>query len=75
MVDADIGITYLTEISQGSTLLQNTDVQTYPLADASCRKIGLAWRKGSSRFEEFKLLGKLVKNLGYQLKAGQSVNS
>ncbi len=63
MVDADIGITYLTEMSQGSTLLQNTNVRTYPLADATCRKIGLAWRKGSARFEEFKLLGKLIKNL------------
>jgi LysR family hydrogen peroxide-inducible transcriptional activator len=60
MVDADIGITYLTEMSQGSTLLQNTNVATYALEDASCRKIGLAWRKGSARSEEFKLLGNLI---------------
>jgi LysR family hydrogen peroxide-inducible transcriptional activator len=60
MVDADIGITYLTEISKGSTLLQNTNVVTYPLQDASARKIGLAWRKGSARSEEFKLLGQLL---------------
>lgn len=63
MVDAEIGITYLTEISQGSALLQNTTVETYPLPDATCRKIGLTWRKGSVHFEEFKLLGELIKNL------------
>lgn len=63
MVNADIGITYLTEMSQGSTLLQNTHVVTYPLSDNSARKIGLAWRKGSARSEEFKLLGKLITTL------------
>jgi LysR family hydrogen peroxide-inducible transcriptional activator len=63
MVDADIGITYLTEMSLGSTLLQNTSVATYPLPNATCRKIGLAWRKGSAHFEEFKLLGQLIQGL------------
>lgn len=63
MVDADIGITYLTEMSLGSTLLQNTSVATYPLPNATGRKIGLAWRKGSARFEEFKLLGQLIQGL------------
>ena len=63
MVDADIGITYLTEMSLGSTLLHNTNVATYPLPNARCRKIGLAWRKGSARFEEFKLLGQLIQSL------------
>ena len=63
MVDSDIGITYLTEMSQGSTLLQNTNVVTYPLPDSSYREIGLAWRKGSARIEEFKLLGNLITKL------------
>jgi LysR family hydrogen peroxide-inducible transcriptional activator len=63
MVDADIGITYLTEMSQGSILLKNTNVATYMLNDASCRKIGLAWRRGSARSEEFKLLGDLMIDL------------
>jgi len=65
MVDADIGITYLTEMSQESTLLENTNVVTYPLNDASCRKIGLAWRKGSARSEEFRLLGQLIKERNF----------
>jgi LysR family hydrogen peroxide-inducible transcriptional activator len=63
MVDADIGITYLTEMSLGSTLLENTNVATYPLEEHSSRQIGLAWRKGSARDEEFKLLGQLIKKL------------
>ncbi|MCK5902217.1 MAG: LysR family transcriptional regulator, partial [Cocleimonas sp.] len=47
MVDSDIGITYLPEMSQGSSLLQQTNVVTYPLAKSSYREIGIAWRKGS----------------------------
>jgi len=57
MVDSDIGITYLTEMSKNSTLLQNTDIKTYPLSEKSYREIGLAWRKGSAREDEFNLLG------------------
>lgn len=57
MVDSDIGITYLTEMAQNSSLLQNTEIQTYPLNKNSYREIGLAWRKGSARAEEFALLG------------------
>jgi len=63
MVDSDIGITYLTEMSQGSTLLHNTNVATYPLDDSSYREIGLAWRKGSARAKEFELLGDLIKGI------------
>ena len=63
MVDSDIGITYLTEISQDSTLLHNTKVVTYPLEDSSYREISLAWRKGSSRTKEFRLLGTLIQDM------------
>jgi len=61
MVDSDIGITYLTEMAKNSSLLQNTDIETYPLDEKSFREIGLAWRKGSARDEEFKLLGETIK--------------
>jgi len=60
MVDSDIGITYLTEMAKNSSLLQNTDVKTYPLDKKSYREIGLAWRKGSAREAEFRLLGETV---------------
>ncbi|MEH6457571.1 MAG: hydrogen peroxide-inducible genes activator [Cocleimonas sp.] len=63
MVDSDIGITYLTEMARNSTLLQNTDIKTYPLDEKSYREIGLAWRKGSAREEEFKLLGDTIKKI------------
>lgn len=63
MVDSDIGITYLTEMARNSSLLNDTDIKTYPLDKKSYREIGLAWRKGSAREEEFKMLGKTIKKL------------
>jgi len=57
MVDADLGVTFLPEMAKGSALLKNTRVKLYPLDDDSYREIGLAWRKGSRRSEEFRLLG------------------
>jgi len=60
MVDSDIGITYLTEMTQNSSLLHDTNIKTYPLNEQSYREIGIAWRKGSAREEEFKLLGKTI---------------
>jgi LysR family hydrogen peroxide-inducible transcriptional activator len=60
MVDADLGITFLPEMAEGSAILRNTRVRTYPLDDRSYREIGLAWRKGSGRVDEFRLLGELI---------------
>ena len=61
MVDADMGISFLPEMAAGSALLRNTQVAMHPLSDRSHRKIGLAWRKGSNRVEEFRLLGSFLK--------------
>jgi LysR family hydrogen peroxide-inducible transcriptional activator len=61
MVDADLGITYLPEMAKGSSLLKNTRVQLTELPASSHRSIGLAWRKGSARVEEFKLFGEFLK--------------
>ena len=61
MVDSDIGITYLTEMAKGSMILKHTDIKTYSLGNESYREIGLAWRKGSARGEEFRLLGEMIK--------------
>jgi len=60
MVDADLGITYLPEMAVGTSLLKNTRVRTYPLSDHSFRTIGLAWRKGGGRSQEFELLGEFL---------------
>jgi len=61
MVDADLGITFLPEMATGSSLLRNTRVEMHPLGEKSYRTIGLAWRKGSNRVDEFRLLGDFLK--------------
>lgn len=58
MINADLGITFLPEMAEGSAILRNTRVRMYPIGDRSSRTIGLAWRKGSARSAEFELLGK-----------------
>ncbi len=60
MVDADMGITFLPAMAEGSALLRNTRVELHPLAESSYRRIGLAWRRGSGRAEEFELLGEEI---------------
>lgn len=60
MVDADMGITFLPEMAEGSPLLKGTRVKTYPLPKKSCREIGIVWRSGSRRDEEFRLLGQFM---------------
>ncbi len=60
MVDADLGVTFLPEMAEGSALLQKTQVRTYPIGDKSSRTIALIWRRGSARAAEFKLLGKFI---------------
>ena len=66
MVGADMGITFLPEMAVGSALLRNTQVEMHPLSERSYRKIGLGWRKGSNRVEEFRLLGKFLKEHGHR---------
>jgi LysR family hydrogen peroxide-inducible transcriptional activator len=61
MVDADLGITFLPEMAEGSPLLKSTRIKTWPLSDRSYREIGLVWRKGSARTADFELLGKFIK--------------
>jgi LysR family hydrogen peroxide-inducible transcriptional activator len=62
MIDADLGISFLPEMARGSTLLRNTRVRLHALSDKSYRNIGVAWRKGSRRAEEFRLLGDFVRD-------------
>lgn len=62
MVDADLGVTFLPEMARGSSLLRNTRVRMRPVGEKSYRTIGLAWRKGSGRAEEFRLLGEFIRD-------------
>jgi len=64
MVDADLGITYLPEMAEGSSILSGTRVKTYSLHDDAYREIGLAWRRGSGRAREFRLLGEFIQEVG-----------
>ncbi len=57
MVDADLGISFLPEMARDSALLRNTRVRLAELSEKSYRTIGLAWRSGSQRGEEFRMLG------------------
>ena len=57
MVDADLGITFLPEMARDSAIMKNTRVRMRPLEENSFRTIGLAWRKGTDREEEFSMLG------------------
>ena len=57
MVDADLGISFLPEMADGTALLRDTRVKLRSIGKRSYRTIGLAWRKGSRRDDEFRLLG------------------
>ncbi len=61
MVKIDIGVTYLPEMSLNSPMLTNTNLMTQAI-DNAYRDIGLVWRKGSSRSQEFRLLGEFIKD-------------
>jgi len=62
MVDADLGITFLPEMAHDSSMLRNTRVKLYTMGEQSYRTIGLVWRKGSQRADEFRLLGEFLRD-------------
>lgn len=61
MVDADLGMTFLPEMAEGSPLFNGTQIRTYPLPEQGKREIALAWRQGSARADAFESLGKVIK--------------
>jgi LysR family hydrogen peroxide-inducible transcriptional activator len=63
MVVADIGITFVPAMAQLSVIRENSDIELHPMPEQSYREIGIAWRKESSRSEEFTLLGRLLQGL------------
>jgi LysR family hydrogen peroxide-inducible transcriptional activator len=60
MVDADLGVTFLPEMAEGSALLRQTRVRTFPLKERGYREIALLWRSASGRGEEFRMLGEFL---------------
>lgn len=61
MVEADLGVTYLPEMAKNSPMLKNTNIRTQTMPKNSHREIGLIWRRGSARKDEFKMLGEFIK--------------
>ncbi len=62
MVKSDIGVTFLPEISLNSPLINNSGLEIQSLEDTSYRDVGLVWRKGSLKADEFHQLGDFIKN-------------
>jgi LysR family hydrogen peroxide-inducible transcriptional activator len=60
MVDADLGVTFMPEMAEGSAMLAGTQVRTWPLQSQGYREIALVWRKGSARGDEFRELGEFI---------------
>jgi len=57
MVDNGLGVTLLPEMALDAGILKDTSIVARPLdAEHPSRKIALAWRKGSPRDKEFRLL-------------------
>src|SRR5262245_1776275 len=62
MVDNGLGTTLLPTLAVDAGLLLGTNLVTRPLlSDEPGRKIGLVWRRGTGRREEFRLLGKEIR--------------
>ncbi|MBI1776522.1 MAG: hydrogen peroxide-inducible genes activator [Proteobacteria bacterium] len=64
MVDNGLGVTLLPELAIEAGVTKGTQLTTVKLeGKATYRKIGLAWRRGTKRREEFRLMGRELKKL------------
>lgn len=62
MADAGLGITLVPQLAVDAGLLKGTHLMLRPLnASHKARKIGIAFRKGSARTEEFEALGRAIR--------------
>ena len=63
MVDSDLGISFIPQMAQNSSLLKNTQVTLHEMTKTYVRQVALVWRASSARTEEFIQLGELMKQL------------
>lgn len=62
MVDNGLGVTLLPKLALDGKLLDGTRLVARPMEDAEAkREIGLVWRRGTARREEFQLLADFLK--------------
>lgn len=57
MVKQDLGVSFIPEMAMKLSLFNDKEIRVDPLEFDAYREIGLAWRKGSTRSKEFKMLG------------------
>jgi LysR family hydrogen peroxide-inducible transcriptional activator len=69
MVDNGLGTTLLPQLAIDAGILKGTSLMATPLAAAPPRQIALAWRKGSGRAPEFRLLGEKIAAIAGQRQA------
>ena len=60
MVDNGLGTTLLPQLALDAGILKGTTLMATPLAAAPPRQIALAWRKGTGRAPEFRLLAEKI---------------
>ncbi|HKI59632.1 MAG TPA: LysR substrate-binding domain-containing protein [Mariprofundaceae bacterium] len=66
MVASDIGVTFIPDMAKDSLILKGSNIELSPMPTESYREIGLAWRKGSARADEFRLFGSLLQHLHHE---------
>lgn len=65
MVAEGLGSTLLPDLAINGGILHGHEVTVLPLADgASARSIGLCWRRGAARVEDFRTLGAFIAEWG-----------
>jgi LysR family transcriptional regulator, hydrogen peroxide-inducible genes activator len=69
MVDNGLGTTLLPQLAIDAGILKGTSLMATPLAAAPPRQIALAWRRGSGRGREFRLLAEKIAALGGRAQA------
>lgn len=69
MVDNGLGVTLLPQLAIDAGLLKGTSLVARPVAEAPPRQIALAWRRGSGRGDEFRLLAKTIVELAKRSQA------
>ena len=70
MVDNGLGLTLVPQLALDAGILAGTRLVARPVTgEAAQREIGLVWRKGTARAEEFTLLGQELKQ---RLESGQA---
>jgi LysR family hydrogen peroxide-inducible transcriptional activator len=61
MVNSNLGVTILPDMAMDYLGLNKTNIETQALAKKYHRTIALAWREGSSRFEEFNSIASTIR--------------